>query len=277
MNLRTILIAVAAIVAMVGAVGCNPLGSTASASFKDCAECPDMVRVPAGEFTMGSPASEPFRGFEVEHPVKIEKPFALSKYEVTFDEWDACVKDGGCDGPAPDDQGWGRGKRPVIDVTWDEAKSYVEWLSKKTGKKYRLPSESEWEYAARAGTKTAFSYGPTISSAQANYDGSTAYGDGPVGMNRMQTTEVGSFPPNAFGLYDMHGNVWEWLEDCFQDGYEGAPANGAPFMTPECGGHVLRGGSWEDHPAELRSASRVGSSRDEQSWSDGFRVALSME
>jgi formylglycine-generating enzyme required for sulfatase activity len=251
------------------------LGGPASSA--DCKDCPEMVVIPAGEFTMGSPDSELFRGLEQQHRVKVPS-FALGKYEVTFAQWDACVADGGCKGPAPDDFGWGRGNRPVIDVTWDEAKAYAEWLSLKTGKKYRLPSEAEWEYAARAGTTTAFSYGATITSAQANYDGSTGYGDGAAGVNRQQTIPVGSFPPNAFGLYDMHGNVWEWMEDCFSDGYgDDAPKNGAPYMKPECGGHVLRGGSWEDYAGDVRAAARVGSSRDEQSWSDGFRVARSVE
>jgi formylglycine-generating enzyme required for sulfatase activity len=245
-------------------------------SFRDCSDCPEMIVVPPGEFTMGSPSSELYRGAEMQHRVSIAAPFALGKYEVTFAEWDACVADGGCDGFKPDDQGWGRRNRPVIGVTWMDAKRYSAWLSKKTGKRYRLPSEAEWEYAARAGTTTPFSFGTTITTAQANYDGSSRYGGGPVGQSRMKTLPVGSFQPNPFGLYDMHGNVWEWTEDCWADEYTiKTPADGSPFLTANCGGHVMRGGSWEDYPGDVRSAARVGSGAQEESWSDGFRVAMS--
>ena len=252
--------------------------SAASKSFSDCKDCPQMIVVPAGEFTMGSPPDELYRGAEAQHRVTIPAPFALGKYEVTFDEWDACAADGGCGAYKPDDHGWGRGKQPVIDVSWDDAKKYVAWLSKKTGKPYRLPSEAEWEYAARAGAGTPFAFGATISSAQANYDGTTAYGSGPTGVNRQKTMPVGSFPANAFGLHDMHGNVWEWLEDCWSEEYgPKTPANGAPYGNGNCDGRVMRGGSWEDYPGDIRAAARVGSNTDDQSWADGFRVARAME
>ena len=241
--------------------------------FKDCAQCPEMVNISAGEFTMGSPAGELYRGPEAQHRVKVPA-FTLSKYEVTFDEWEACVADGGCGGHRPDDQGWGKGKHPVIGVSWNDAKGYVAWLSRKTGKPYRLPSEAEWEYAARAGTTTPFFFGAAITTAQANFDGTTGYASAPKGLNRQKTLPVGSFPANAFGLHDMHGNVWEWIEDCWSDEYTAAtPADGKPFVKANCGGHVMRGGSWEDYPGDVRSAARVGSGSDEQSWADGFRVA----
>lgn len=237
-----------------------------------------MMVVPSGEFTMGSPPSELYRGAETQHRVTISSPFALGKHEVTFAQWDACVADGGCGGAKPDDQGWGRDNRPVIDVSWNDAKSYAAWLSRKTGKAYRLPSEAEWEYAARAGTRTAYSFGATITTEQANYDGTAAYGDGPPGMNRQMTMPVGSFSPNAFGLYDMHGNVWEWVEDCWSDEYTAAvPNDGSPYLRPGCIGRTMRGGSWEDHPADLRSAARVASNVIDQTWSDGFRVVRAME
>jgi formylglycine-generating enzyme required for sulfatase activity len=258
--------------------GRAPSASASATPFKDCAQCPDMVAVPAGAFTMGSPPSELYRGAEMQHRVTIAAPFALGKYEVTFAQWDACLADGGCGGYKPDDHGWGRENHPVVDVSWDDAKAYVAWLSKKTGKAYRLPSETEWEYAARAGTGTPFSFGTTITSQQANYDGSTAYGAGAVGPARKKTTPVGSFPANAFGLHDMHGNVWEWLEDCWSEEYTAAsPANGAPYRGGNCAGRVMRGGSWEDYPGDLRAAARVGSNTDDQSWADGFRVARAME
>lgn len=252
-------------------------GAASAGAFTDCADCPTMVAIAAGEFTMGSPPDELYRGPERQHRVTIA-PFALSRTEITFAQWDVCVADGGCGGVKPDDQGWGRGNRPVIGVNWNDAMSYAEWLSRKTGKRYRLPSESEWEYAARAGSTAPFYFGQSITTAQANYDGSTGYGSGPAGVNRKKTMPVASFAPNAFGLHDMHGNVWEWTADCWSDEYAAdAPANGDPYLRPDCKGRVLRGGSWEDYPGDVRSAARVGSGPDEQSWSDGFRVARSVE
>ena len=245
----------------------------ATASIRDCADCPEMVPIAAGEFTMGSPPSELYRGAEAQHRVTIPA-FALGKYEVTFAQWDACVSDGGCGGHKPDDQGWGRETRPVIGVSWDDAKAYVAWLSRKTGKQYRLPSEAEWEYAARGGTTTPFSFGDKITTAQANYDSSGGATVAPE-ANRQKTLPVGSFPANVFDLHDMHGNVWEWVEDCWHDEYTGAPADGSAWVTPNCGGHVMRGGSWEDYSGDVRAAARVGSGRDEQSWTDGFRVVRS--
>jgi formylglycine-generating enzyme required for sulfatase activity len=255
------------------AAACTPSGTTTTASFKDCADCPEMVVIPAGEFMMGSPASEMYRGAETLHRVAIPS-FALGKYEVTFAQWDACVADGGCGGFKPDDQSWGRGNQPVIGVSWEDAQTYIAWLNRKTGKRYRLPSEAEWEYAARGGATTAFSYGEAITSNQANYDGSTGYNGGPAGPNRQKTIPVGSFPPNAFGLHDMHGNAWEWVEDCWSDEYTAAhPADGKPFLGENCDGRVMRGGSWEDYAGDVRAAARIGNGREEQTWSDGFRVA----
>jgi len=264
---------IASATAAVLLAACSPSANTASNAVKDCADCPELVVVPAGEFTMGSPTSELFRGPETQHRVTIAAPFLLSKYEITFAQWDACVADGGCGGFKPDDHGWGRGNQPVVGVSFDDAHAYVEWLSKKTGKQFRLPSESEWEYAARAGTTTPFAFGAKISSAQANYDGTTGYDGGATGPNRQKPTPVGSFPPNAFGLHDMHGNVWEWVEDCWSDEYGTAtPADGKPFLGANCGGRVLRGGSWEDYAGDIRAAARVASNKEDQTWSDGFRV-----
>jgi formylglycine-generating enzyme required for sulfatase activity len=277
-GIRTILVLIAALgLAAVAAVLVYRLpglrGAGSGASLKDCADCPEMILIPAGEFMMGSPDSELFRGLEPQHRVTVPS-FALGKYEITFAEWDACVAGGGCMGPAPSDQGWGRGNHPLVDVTWEEANAYIDWLNQKTGKRYRLPSEAEWEYAARAGTTTAFAFGDTISTKQANYDGTTAFGEGQVGENRQQTVPVGSFPPNRFGLYDMHGNAWEWTEDCFVDGYgDDAPKNGGAYRVRDCGEHVVRGGSWVDPPQDLRSAARGSATLDTQSPGGGFRVA----
>ena len=249
---------------------------TPGKAFRSCEACPEMVVVPAGSFTMGSPASEEGHGNDEgpQRRVTISQPFAVGRYEVTFSEWDACVSAGGCNGHRPDDEGWGRGRRPVMNVSWNDAKSYVAWLSRKTGKRYRLLTEAEWEYAARAGTTGPFHFGNTISTDQANYDGNYTYGPGRKGVDREKTVPVGSFPANRFGLHDMHGNVWEWVEDCRHDSYTGAPSDGSAWTTGgECSRRVLRGGSWDDFPRNLRSAVRfryvTGNPYDDL----GFRVA----
>jgi formylglycine-generating enzyme required for sulfatase activity len=240
--------------------------------FKDCFDCPQMVIIPAGEFTMGSPPSEQYRGAEAQHRVTIAYPFAVSKFEITFEQWDACVKDGG-GGYRPDDQGWGRGKRPVMNISWENAKTYVAWLSQKTAKAYRLLSESEWEYAARAGTTTPFSYGSRLTPGAANYNGGVE-GAAPSKLNRQKTVPIGSFPANAFGLNDMQGNVSEWVEDCWHDEYdEKAPTDGSAWLDGDCNGRVVRGGSWEDSEGELRSAARTGGAKNDQFYTDGLRIA----
>ena len=162
---------------------------------------------------MGSPTSEPGHSAEEgpQHPVTIARPFAVGRYEVTFDEWDACVAEGGCNGYKPSDEGWGRGRRPVINVSWDDAQAYVTWLSKKTGKSYRLLSGAEYEYAMRAGTQTVYPWGDTIGTNNANCHSCGSQWDA------KQTAPVGSFAANGFGLYDMVGNVREWTEDCYHD------------------------------------------------------------
>ena len=217
-------------------------GQAAPATFRDCDECPEMVAIPAGSFLMGSPSSEAQRGLDEEpqHQVTIANKFAVGKFEVTFSEWDACVNDRGCvrvghaPGPPDDDEGWGRGRQPVIKVAWSEAKQYVDWLSRKTGKKYRLLSEAEWEYVARAGTTTPFSTGATINPKQANYDAKHSYAGGATGQPPQRTVAVGSFKPNAFGLHDVHGNVSEWVEDCWNEDYKGAPSDGSAWTTGDC-------------------------------------------
>lgn len=235
--------------------------------FRDCPDCPEMVVVPPGSFTMGSPPSEQGRDSDEgpQHAVTISRQFAAGKYEVTFDEWDACVREGGCYNPS--DGGWGRGRRPVINVSWNDAKQYVEWLSRKTGQRYRLLTESEWEYVARAGTTTAFSFGSSITPQQANYDTKVSYAGSPVTTSRGQTAPVGSYALNAFGLHDVHGNVWEWTEDCWNGSYNGAPSDGNAWTSGDCGRRVLRGGSWGNDPRWLHSAYRL-------RYDSGFRVNL---
>ena len=245
-------------------------------TFKDCGECPQMVVVPSGWFMMGSPSNEKDRSNDEgpQHRVEIEYRLAVGVYEVTFAEWDACVASGGCNGYRPDDAGWGRGARPVIKVSWKDARSYVSWLSSKTGHSYRLLSESEWEYVARAGTVTPFHFGETISTSQANYDGDYTYGSGRQGVDREKTVSVGSFSPNAFGLYDVHGNVQEWTQDCWNGSYSGAPGDGSSWERGDCSKRVLRGGSWDNYPWLLRSAIRYGNSTAGYRYNFyGFRVA----
>ena len=232
-------------------------------TFRDCPECPEMVVVPSGSFMMGSTSG---RGNERPvHRVTFARPFAVGVYEVTFAEWDACVSDGGCGGYHPDDEGWGRGDRPAINVSWSDAKAYVRWLSGEKGLGYRLLSESEWEYVARAGTTGKYHFGSSLSPSQANY-----------GMNRGSTVPVGSYPANAFGLYDVHGNVYEWVEDCWNDSYAGAPADGSERELGECGWRVLRGGSWDYIPGNLRSAHRSRYPAGNRNSNVGFRVARTL-
>jgi formylglycine-generating enzyme required for sulfatase activity len=245
--------------------------STPGRVFKDCARCPQMAVIPGGSFLMGSPASAKAR-YENEgpqHRVAVSR-FAIGKYEVTFAEWDVCVAAGGCR-HRPDDRGWGRGRRPVIYVSWRDARQYVAWLSRRTGKRYRLPSEAEWEYAARAGTRTVYSWGNAIGLGKANCRG--------CGSRRgeKKTAPVGSFRPNRFGLYDLHGNASEWVEDCRHKSYVGAPADGRPWTTGgDCRFRILRGGSWASAPRDLRSALRSWGVFDGRLMFFGFRVAKTL-
>ena len=232
--------------------------------FQDCAVCPQMVVLPAGDFLMGSPQNEKRRYFDEDprHRVTIPVPFAVGIYEVTFEEWEECMSDGGCSRD-PFDEGWGRGRRPVIHMSWVDAQEYVTWLSQKTGKLYRLLSEAEWEYAARAGTLTRYSFGNRISSDQAIY-------------LRRKTLPVGSYAPNRFGLYDMHGNVWEWVQDCWNGSYVGAPNTGQAWLSGNCSRRVLRGGSWSSTSVALRSALRYSDLIRSLGSSRGFRVACTL-
>lgn len=244
--------------------------------FRDCPECPEMVVLPPGRFTMGSSAEEAQRGNDEspQHKVDISYPLTVGKYEVTFAEWDACFTAGGCT-HRPEDEGWGRGRRPVINVSWNDAQEYVKWLSGKTGKPYRLPSESEWEYAARAGTTTPFFTGNCITTNQASYDGTSGYPhcvpQSKVSLN--QTAEVGSHAPNAFGLHDLHGNAWEWVQDCYNATYAGAPGDGKAWIEGECGLRIQRGGAWDYYATYLRSAYRGREAPDYRYPNYGFRVA----
>jgi len=246
----------------------------ARSSFKECAhECPEMIVVPAGSFTMGSAPDEKGR-YATEgpqHAVTISKPFAVSKYQLTFTDWDACVAGGGCNAYRPNDQGWGRGQRPAINVNWNDAQQYVAWLSKATGKVYRLLSEAEYEYATRAGTRTAYPWGEDIGRAMANCAKCGGVWDD------KRTAPVGSFASNQFGLYDMVGNVWEWTEDCVHNNYDNAPTDGlAWIMGGDCSNRIVRGGSWDSSVVNLRSANRNWLASVFRTPDLGFRVARTL-
>jgi formylglycine-generating enzyme required for sulfatase activity len=234
--------------------------------FRDCPDCSELVVVPAGEFRMGS--SETVYE-KPEHRVVIAAPFAIGRREITFDEWDRCFAAGGCR-YRPDDHGWGRGNRPVIDISWDDAKTFVTWLSETTRKAYRLPSEAEWEYAARAGTSSPFWWGRAGSSGNANCEDC-------AGTPLRQTLPTGSFRPNGFGLFDVAGNAAEWVEDCWNEAYRGAPTDGSAWTTGQCRQRVLRGGSFASKSNMLRSAARFRYDQDVRYYANGFRIARDLK
>jgi formylglycine-generating enzyme required for sulfatase activity len=241
-------------------------------SFRDCTTgCPEMIVLPGGTFTMGAPPQESARKANEgpQHSVTIA-PFAVGKFEVTYEEWFACASDGGC---ATTPKPWafkkGNEKHPAVAINWNDAQEYLQWLSARTGKTYHLLSEAEWEYAARGGTSTAYDWGDAADRSRAQY-GSNMLVPG------AGTAPVGSFAPNAYGLYDMAGNAAEWTQDCVNPDYTNAPSDGSAWITGECSLRRVRGGSWEDGLADMRSAARDGF-RQNQNWqSIGFRVARNL-
>jgi len=301
--------------------GQDALTQEGDGTYRDCDQCPLMTRLPEGEFEMGSPSNErhrePIEG--PRHTVSINYTFDIGVFEVTKAEYKYFVGQSGYQskpgcriwtgrdweftaGKTWADVGFDQqDKDPVLCVNWFDATAYVVWLREKTGQRYRLPSESEWEYAARAKTKTAFAYGATINSDQANYWGTYAYNRGQTGVYRRRSVVVGSFEPNAFGLYDMHGNAGEWVDDCWSDSYVGAPNDGSvrelrsitiPFRSEletamlnriqslygvECPKRMVRGGAWNDHPKDIRSASRLPWEVQYKSALTGFRVVRSTD
>jgi formylglycine-generating enzyme required for sulfatase activity len=240
-------------------------------AFRECAECPEMVViVPRGDFTIGSPKDEPRRYDDEQQfgPIRMA-PYAIGRFEVTFDEWAACVRDGGCtSNTKPDDRDWGRGRRPVIAVSWNDAQEYVRWLSAKTDEKYRLLSESEWEYAARGGTSTPYSWGGRRQACAYANHAACGYG---------KTLEVGSLKPNGFGLYDTGGNVWEWVHDCYRDFYDPVIKDGRAYEgAGTCGRRVVRGGGRVNDAGDVRSAGRNRSDPAYRIDDLGFRVARTL-
>jgi len=237
--------------------------------------CPELVVIPPGEFMMGSAEVE--RQWAVghgangnwvhvekpQHRVKIEAPLAVGRYAVTFEEYDRFAD--ATTREKPRDEGWGRGRRPVINVSWEDAKAYVDWLSNETGQAYRLLSEAEWEYAARAGTTTRHWWGDEITSENANFGG-----------NVRRTSEVGTYRMNRWALYETNGNTWEWGEDCWNEDYEGAPDDGSAWTSGDCNQRIIRGGSWKSKPGILRAAYRNRHKAGHRENNIGFRVARTL-
>ncbi len=244
--------------------GVDPRNLPDLAVFKDVDApwCPELVVIPKGSFLMGSPDSDPEAKDDEkpQHRVTIGTRFALGRYPVTFDEYDhfcAATRR-----EKPKDRGWGRGRRPVINVSWEDAVAYCAWLAWETGQRYRLPSEAEWEYAARAGTTTRYSVGDEITEKDANF-----------GMKLGKTTEVGAYLANPWALYDMHGNVWEWCEDAWHGSYQGAPVDASAWTDRAGAERVLRGGSWHNSARFVRSASRFANDPGHRGRYIGFRCA----
>ncbi|BBE72624.1 SUMF1/EgtB/PvdO family nonheme iron enzyme [Oharaeibacter diazotrophicus] len=252
----------------------HPVGTL----FRDCTDCPEMTVLPAGKLLLGSAATE--AGHDAsEAPqvaVTIARPFAVSTHEITFDDWETCALEGGCPSTPPKDAGWGRGKRPVIYVGHKDAEAYVTWLSAATGRRYRLLSEAEWEYAARGGTTGAYASGDRLAKGSANVDFSLSGDLALAGAYEGRTAEVGSFAPNPFGLYDVHGNVAEWVADCWTPNHQGAPTDGSP-RGGDCGRRVVKGGAWYFEPAAARVAARTSYPEDKRLNVVGFRIARDME
>jgi formylglycine-generating enzyme required for sulfatase activity len=224
---------------------------------------PEMIALSGGEYLRGDSSGDGDNDEKPPRPVK-PGPFAIGTFEVTFEEYDQF-----CDAtghPRPDDEGWGRGRRPVINVSWQDAKAFTDWLSSKTRQIYRLPSDAEWEYAARAGTRSRFWWGNEPGTARANCEGCGSLWDG------EKTARVGKFRANPYGLHDTAGNVFEWVADCYHDSFANAPIDGSALDKPGCGKRVIRGGAWSFPPREIRSANRWRDFPSRHSDDTGFRI-----
>ncbi|QSN63849.1 SUMF1/EgtB/PvdO family nonheme iron enzyme [Caballeronia sp. M1242] len=234
---------------------------------KDCPQCPLLIPIVPGAFTMGSNNDDP--GEKPSHRVTLGRPFAIGKYEVTVEQWNACADAGACTRIAPDSNASAPPppNSPMRNVSWDDAQVYVKWLSKVGGKPYRLPSEAEWEFAARGGTQSTFWWGDQMKKGTADCKdcGEPYHADAPV--------PVGSFAPNGYGLYDMNGSVWEWVADCWHSSYKGAPVDGRVWDEPSCSVRVIRGGSWREGGDYMQSATRFKYSASVRQSQNGFRVA----
>ena len=245
-------------------------------TFADCKDgCPSMVVVPAGAFAMGSSR---YAREQPQHTVAFRRPFAVGRFDVTFEDWAACARDGGCaSNPSPPDEGWGRGRHPVINVSWRDAQAYAAWLSQKTGREYRLPTEAEWEYVARAGSTTTYAWGDAIDCTKASYDGDPGSSCSAKTGRRRGTQPVGHYPPNNWGLYDVDGNVWQWCEDGWHPDYKGAPGDGTVWPGGDETMALLRGGAWNYDAMGLRIADRNWYPRSLSTSFIGFRVVTPLD
>ena len=288
---RTATVLAAAAVALSFSIA-RAADSAPGTAFRDCPACPEIMVVPAGEFVMGSTLAETGHTDEKpQHTVRIAQAFGVGKFEVTFEQWDSCTKAGRC--PAAKDDGYGRGSYPVINVSWRDATAYTKWLSDITGRSYRLLSEAEFEYAARAGTQTPWFWGdaPDSWGSRDACDYANTHDEAGKEAHAMyvwshhkcndgygENGPTGSYKPNAFGLHDMIGNLREWVADCMLVGYEGAPIDGS--VRPHqgaCEKRVVRGGTWLDGPSTSRSAYRYSEPEDFRNYQLGFRVACELK
>ena len=237
----------------------DPSAAAAGTVFRDCEACPEMVVVPSGTYSMGGV-----------HKVTIAQPIAVGRTEITFAQWDACIADRGCK-YRPDDQGWGRGDQPLMNVTWDDTREYLAWLKRRTGRNYRLLTDAEWEYVARAGTTTAYFWGD----GDAEICQYAAVDKGGDGCGKGKPLPAGRLRANAFGLHDTLGSMYEWVEDCWNADAAGVAEDGRARTTGDCGRRVLRGGAWKFLPQNARAAERSSYLSFVRDAIVGFRVALS--
>lgn len=246
-----------------------PAGSTEAqpenGTFTEILTRLEFVKIPGGSFMMGDTAH---RGYDFEGPIhKVTlKEFYIGRHEVTFDAYDMFAEE--AKRPLPDDAGWGRGNRPVINVSWYDAREFAKWLSKKSGKRFRLPSEAEWEYAAKAGTDSPYWWGSKIGTGNANCNGCGSRWDSTM------TAPVGSFPPNAYGLYDVLGNVYEWVEDAGHDSYKGAPVDGSAWSDETSQTRIMRSSSYRDEPRDVRTSIRNWAGPERSLQDTGFRLVM---
>ena len=242
-------------------------GVAAGADIKDCPACPPLVAIPAAPFTMGSNTSDPSE--KPAHQVTVDAPFAIGRYEVSVQQWNACAAAGACQkiavpvGASP--------TAPMRDVSWDDAQQYVKWLGAISGKPYRLPTEAEWEFAARGGTTTRYWWGHDMKGGNSSCEGCGEP------WSEERPPPAGSFPANPFGLNDMNGSVWEWVQDCWHSTYKGAPADGSAWVDGNCQARVIRGGSWRENGSYMLSTTRFKYDASVRQSQNGFRVARSLE
>jgi formylglycine-generating enzyme required for sulfatase activity len=245
----------------------KPAGATGKSEIRDCPTCPAMIALPGGAFAMGSISGDMEE--RPSHRVNVAQPFAIGAYEVTIEQWNACVDAAGC--PRIEVEGNGSRTAPMRNISWDDAQAYVKWLAKKTGKAYRLPTEAEWEYAERGGTTTQYWWGNEMRKGYADCK------DCGEPWNKDSPLNTGSFAANPFGLFDMNGSVWEWVADCWHGSYKGAPSDGRAWDEAGCPTRVIRGGSWPDGAAYMQSSTRFKYSASVRQSQNGMRVARDMK